>query len=331
MSMKRTALHSIVQANTFLGGANKTKSTRLKVGKDFVKFSSDSGRPLSDLRHATFNQVKAYVDHYQKLGVKTATLNNKVASLRALLAARGVDLIQTGIADSKALGLKSRNRDGTKLPVTDEVFEAAVQSALEINEVGLVHVLKLERYLGVRGLEAIMSTHQLKIYARDALKIQDECWKKVQIKDGTKGGRPRFVQPIRAYANETFEVIKAAVEFAVSNGGFFIQGAPGTGLKEARARYHRLCAKVGLKGQYSPHSLRYRYATDKLIELYVEGMPLNEALSVVSDSLGHGITRRTFVRQVYAATVIGSLPASTSKEDIAALLIELNAMSVKLT
>lgn len=124
--------------------------------------------------------------------------------------------------------------------------------------------------------------------------------------------------------------IDAAVEFAGSNGGHLIKGPPGSGLRGARAKYHRIADLCGLKGKFAPHSLRYRYATDKLIELYAAGMPLKEALRVVSASLSHGLGRTTFVRKVYAATVIGSMPATTSKQDIAALLIQLKAMMPKL-
>lgn len=331
MSLKRNAFHSVAIANNLLGGAKATKSARTRAGRLFTNFALANGWPISDLRNATFEMVKAWVEHLRACGIKLANLNNKVSCLRALLAARGVDLVATRIADSKALDLESRDRSGTKLPATDEIFETAIQKALEIGEVGFAHALRLERYLGIRGLEALMSTHQLKIYARDALKMHEDSIAEVHIKDGTKGARPRFVKPIRAYSTITLETILAAAKFSDSNNNVLVKGTSEPTLKSARKRYHRLAKKVGLTGQYAPHSLRYRYATDKLVELYSDGVPLREALSVVSNSLGHGISRKTFVRKVYASTIIGSMPPTTLKEDIAALIVELEAMMAKTT
>lgn len=330
MSIKRVLLHSVTQANNFLGGARSTKAARLKFGRSLINFSLSRGWRIADIRDITFEQLKEYVQHLKDSGIKLANLNNNVAAIRALLAARGVNLVQTGMADSSALGLEKRDRAGTKLPVTDEIFEAAIQKAIELNEIGFVHVLRLERYLGIRGLEALMSTHQLKIFAKDALNMHEDSIGGVHIKDGTKGGRPRFVKPIRACAAETFEAIKAAVEFGDSNDGFLLQGKSEPTLKAARKRYHRLAKKVGLTGKYAPHSLRYRYASDKLIELCGDGVPLKEALREVSALLGHGFARETFVKTVYAATVVRSIPKCTSKEAIASLLVELEAMLAKL-
>lgn len=330
MSLKRTAYHFVAIANNALCGARKTKSARTSAGRQFIDFCLMSGQPINDIRHATAEQLKQWVGHLRLSGIKAATITNKVACVRALIGARGVDLVMTGIGNSAALGLEKRDRSGTKLPISDEKFESAKAKAQELNEVGFVCVIELERYLGVRGLEALMSTHQLRIYAKEAKAMLQEAKEDFYVEDGTKGGRPRWVQPLRAYAAETFAAIQAAVEFAESNGGHLIEGPLGTGLKGARAKYHRLAALCGLTGKYAPHSLRYRYATDKLVELYATGMPLKEALRAVSKSLGHGFARNTFIRKVYAASVIGSMPATTSKQDIAALLVDLKAMMPEL-
>lgn len=326
MSIKRVAFHSVAIANNQLGGANKTKSMRTRCGRDFIEFCFATGRPISDVSQVSVEALTEWITALRNSGVKLPTLNNKVACLRSLVKARGIDLIKTGLADSKGLGLETRDRAGTKLPVSDEVFDSALNHSLAINEVGFAHILKLERYLGVRGLEAIMATHQLKIFARDALYLLNNDLQEVHVVDGTKGGRPRFVQPLKAFAQQTIDAIWEAVNFAKNNGGYLLEGPPGTGLKGARARYHRLAAKVGLKGKFSPHSLRYRYAVDKLLELCDEGMPTKEALSAVSAALGHGLSRTTFVRIVYCASVVGNMPCTTSAQDFDSLLKSLTAM-----
>ena len=331
MSIKRAAIHSLVVANNSLGGANKTKSARFKHGLQLIEFVFMTGRPISDIRYATAEHLKAWIEFLKLSGIKLATLNNKVASVRALIGARGVDLVKAGIADSKALGLEKRIRAGNKIPITDQAFQVAIDKAMELNELGFVHVIKLERYLGLRGLESLMSTHQLKKFARDAWTMHEHSLQEIHIVDGTKGGRPRHVQPLFEYAWLTIDVISAAVAFGQSNSGYLLEGPPGTGLKGARARYHRLAAKCGLTGKCSPHALRYRYATDKYIELFGQGVPRKEAERIVLSLIGHGMNRKTLLHQVYLATVSHTVPPSTRAEDIAALAAELEAMKAKMT
>lgn len=198
MSLKRAAYHSVTVANNALGGAKKTRSDRLGSGRDFIDYCLKKGWPIADIRHGNAEQLKGWIEQHKLLGNTTATINNKVSRVRALISARGVDLVQAGIADSTALGLSKRDRSGTKLPITDAVFESALAKALELKEPGFVHAIKLERFLGLRGLEALMSTHQLKIYANQAKTVLQEIKEGVSIKDGTKGGRQRWAQTLRA-------------------------------------------------------------------------------------------------------------------------------------
>jgi hypothetical protein len=94
------------------------------------------------------------------------------------------------------------------------------------------------------------------------------------------------------------------------------RGRFSSGLKSARAKYHRLAIKFGLTGVYSPHSLRYRYCVDKLLELNAAGVPRNEALAFASECLGHGASRTRFVSSVYGRSVTHLLPKTTRKQNI---------------
>jgi Integrase len=194
---------------------------------------------------------------------------------------------------------------------------------ISANEIGFVHALKLERYLGLRGTEAMMSTTALKLYAKQAHVIVQRQLSPIHIVDGTKGGRPRDVAVIEQHASETFQAITEALAFALQNSGFLVAGKPSTGLKGARAKYHRLAAKFGLTGVYSPHSLRYRYCLDKLLELNAAGAPRNEALAFASECLGHGASRTRFVSSVYGRSVTHLLPKTSRKQNIQQVMTEL--------
>lgn len=316
MSIKRASYHTVAVANVQRGGAKKTRSTRTSYGREFVDFCLWNEYPMSDIRFIRAEWVEAWIHQLKEIGLSTATINNKVSCIRALARTRGVDMKAVGLENSRSLGLEKRSRAGTKVPVTDEVFDGAIESAMKMGEVGFACALKLERYLGIRGQEALMSTHSLEKFARQAKQITNREGEKIQIKDGTKGGRPRYVQVIGEYAEETFRAILDALECAKDHRGFLIEGKDGSGLKGARAKYHRLAAKVGLVGKFAPHSLRYRYTADKLMELTKDGVPKNEALAIAAELLGHGPSRITFVRTVYGTAVMSSMPSTTSIQDV---------------
>jgi Integrase len=327
MSVKSAAYHSISIANNQLGGAYASKSARTRHGRAFLNFCHQRGTSLVDIKHTTFFLLKAWVTSLKEANLNPGTISNHVASVRSLCEKRGADLDSRGLTDTAGLGVEIRNRKGTKLPITDEIFEAAVAQAIAANEVGFAHALKLERFLGLRGTEAMMCTAALKTYAKQAHLIVQRQLSPVHIKDGTKGGRPRDVAVIAQYAQQTFEAITDALDFALKNDGFLIVGKTGAGLKGARALYHRLAAKFGLTGVYSPHSLRYRYCVDKLLELNAAGIPRNEALAFASECLGHGASRTRFVSSVYGKSVTHLLPKTTRKQNIQQVMTDLTELA----
>lgn len=69
-------------------------------------------------------------------------------------------------------------------------------------------------------------------------------------------------------------------------------------------KYHRLAREVGLVGKYAPHSLRYAYCVDKIIELRDAGCNRKEATSLAANFLGHGDGRGRYVSMVYGKTVV---------------------------
>jgi Integrase len=323
MSIKSTAYHSISIANNQLGGAYSSKSARTRHGRAFLNFCHQRGTSLVDIKHTTVVLLKDWVTSLKELNLNPGTISNHVASVRSLCEQRGADLDSRGLTNTAGLGVEVRSRKGKKLPITDDVFDEAVAQAISADEIGFALALKLERYLGLRGTEALMSTAALKTYARQAHLLLQNVLSPIHVVDGTKGGRPRDVAVIAQYAQQTFEAITEALAFALKNDGFLIMGKAGSGLKGARAMYHRLAAKFGLVGAYSPHSLRYRYCVDKLLELNAAGVPRSEALAFASECLGHGASRTRFVSMVYGRSVTHLLPKTTRKQNIQQVMAEL--------
>lgn len=317
MSLKRRCYHTISTANNHLGGARASKAARTRHGEAFVDFCLLKHYPISDIRRIQVEWLKSWIEDLKMSTNCAATIANKVSSVRKLSQPRGcAGAKENGVFSSQEIGLEKRSRIGRKSPITDQLFDIAIESALKLGEEGFAHVLRLERFLGLRGLEALMSTHALKVFASQAKALMTLGSDTVHIRDGTKGGRPRDVAVIKKYARETYEAIIGALHFAKSNNGFLIVGKTSSGLKEARLKYHRLASKVGLTGEFAPHSLRYRYCTDKLIELRDAGYPRGEALAFASLCLGHGPSRGRFVSSVYGKTVTHLLPKSTRLQNI---------------
>ena len=318
MSVRRVAYHSIATANNILGGAKATKSARTRHAREFIDFCLQQGTPISDLRAATKESLLGFAEHLQKKN-SLATVQNKLASIRALMAARNVDLRQLGIESNSSLGVGQRSRKGTKEPISDEKFEKSLEASLKQGKTGMFHALRLERYLGLRGLEAVMSTNALKRFAEEARSMVDGTFREVDIFDGTKGGRPRRTTVIFQHARLTLEVIAGALAFANENQGYLIS-SPNGGLKGARSLYHRTARKLGLVGKFAPHSLRYRYTVDKLTELHRLGVPAREAESLAAVWLGHGSGRGRWVRLVYGQSITEKSPR-VSRRDAQALAL----------
>lgn len=70
-------------------------------------------------------------------------------------------------------------------------------------------------------------------------------------------------------------------------------------LKTAMDHWHRQAAKVGLTGEFSPHSLRYAWAQDAIRHYLAQGFSEKESLALTATDLGHGDGRGRWVKQVY--------------------------------
>lgn len=332
MSRKSEAFRSIQSANNRLGGARVSQVQRGQKCRRFIRWCFDAKHPVTSLAEVQAEWVRHYLAQRRDGCVMSAdgvanrvrplslaSLHNELAAIRRGMSALGVDPDARGIS-ADAMGLGQRARRGTKRPITDEEFERAIARAMDMGEVGFAIALRLERFLGLRCQEAMMSTRRLLDWAHECEStINRGMPSALHIEYGTKGGRPRVSIILRQYAKETVAAIHEALTYTMEHGHLIHPKRAGErvgSLKFARAKYHRLAQRVGLVGEVAPHSLRYRYAVDLLRQLIDDGVPQREALSLVAENLGHGGGRRDMVARVYGASVAADLPRSTRRQDL---------------
>lgn len=310
MSTKSYVRNQIVQAADKIGGSKGSKKQRIKHCLGLLNWHFEKSQPILSFTHLTQDQLKSYLEAKAAQGCMTGTLHNILASVRVLLKVMSAKPNLAGIS-AKEIGLPPRSRLGTKEPITDEFFHQVLNRANALDERGFAITLELERYLGLRGLESMMSIPDLEQWAIEALNI-DEAEEEVNISRGTKGGRKRVTQFIDAKRAITFSAILEALQYAEEHGGYLITTANGS-LASAKARYHRLARQVGLVGVNAPHSLRYAYTTEKVLELVGKGYTKQEATRKVAMLLGHGPSRGRYVVQVYAKSIVNQLPKESKK------------------
>lgn len=340
MSKKSQAIRSVHAANNHLSGAYSTQVQRKRACLLLIEWCAKNGTPLMSLKEVTFEQVKSYLDHRQlpvegqsRKALSVASLHNLLASIRSAMKALKGDPDKLGIT-AQNLGLPSRSRLGTKLPVTDAVFFKAIAIAEALGEMGYSIMLKLERYLGYRGQEALMSAAEIQKYAfelHDLIRIgnidlssPDGCvLPQLAVVDGSKAANPRVTASIAKYAKETLQTLAQAMRYLQTH-AFLVEGKA-KGLKSARQKMHALARKCGLVGQFAPHSLRYRYATDKLEELRDAGVNVEDAFKLCTKFLGHGPTRTwQVIKMVYGRTIVSTFPKARRRHDfkMATLVLE---------
>lgn len=308
MSRKTESIHSVVVATSKIGGARDTKVQRERICKQFIHWCFQHGYLFNSLKEVTLEMLQGYFKSLQDEGITVATQHNRLSAIVKAMKTLRREKVLPGIT-TKTVGLEPRDRAGTKLPIPDDFFLTVLACAesLKDPEPGFVIALKLQRLLGHRGLESLMSIPDLEKYALEA-----DDFLKVPVISGTKGGRPRTTSFIQSKTVETLGVIREALGFMRKNGGCLIICGK-HGIRSALSKYHRLAGDVGLVGVYAPHSLRYAYCVDKLIELRDAGYNRKEATSIVAKLLGHGDSRGRYITQVYGQTVVSTVPVEKRK------------------
>lgn len=295
---KRSAFdQQVTHAADQAGGSFDTRQNRREIARRFAIWCWRRGYQLQDVASIKVKHIKEYVDDQLNQGKSGRSIQNELAAIRKILRHLG----RKQFADSRAignasLGISGTPRAGTKTALPDHLHQSAISGLLAGGEDGIAIVLSLERFLGLRGEEAIRSVPSLKTWIRSLPSTG-----KIRVVYGTKGGRPRDTRIPSALVQSALSAIDQAIDYTGQNDGKLI---PGT-LKMAQSRYHRAVRSVGLIGECAPHSERYWFAARAFEGYRSQGFSEKEALAMVSMDLGHGDGRGRWVKSTYYQRATG--------------------------
>lgn len=273
-----------------VGGSFKTVHDRTRIIDRFCRHLMALNIQVRDAQHLKTKHIESYIANRQAAGIAVRTLHNDMSALRAVFRLAGREKLVTSTRlTNRALGLSGASRAGTKLAIPDEQFQAVLQSARQYDQ-GLACALQLARLLGLRSQEAVQCASSLNTWKKQLERNQST----LTIVFGTKGGRPRETRILNR--NAVQQAVNDALLIAKTRNGKLIDKPD---LKTAMNFWRTHTTRLGLIGNYSPHSLRYAWAQDALRYYLSQGFSRSEARAMTSMDLGHGDGRGRYVERVY--------------------------------
>ncbi|MDX5627207.1 MULTISPECIES: integrase domain-containing protein [unclassified Brenneria] len=272
------------------GGRHKTVNDRIHIVQRFSYHLRALNIQIQRVAQIKVRHIESYIHERLAQGIGKRTLQNEMASLRAVLQqARRRQLAEHERLTNNALGLSGASRNGTRQAITPDHYRHVLETA-RMKDPGLAAVLELARVMGLRSQEAVQSVQSLKTW-KQAVERGDT---RLTVVFGTKGGRPR----------ETVILDVGAVRKALDNALAVVESRNNRlidkpDLKSAMNYWHGQASRIGLTGAYSPHSLRYAWAQDAIRHYLAQGFSRKETLAMVAMDLGHGDGRGRYVAQVY--------------------------------
>ncbi len=293
LKVNKELVRSLVAQSRKAGGAHATLHARDQTYSDFAAAMRAANVQIKSAAQIGGKEMNLYATYLKGKVKSVGTQQNRMAAIRvALRQVNKASLADDPNYSNKALGLGDRCRDGTKTAADPEVFAAVKAKLVELDREWMANSLDLSESIGLRRAEAVcVPSFRLKKWLEQLKKDG-----RVDVKDATKGGRPRFVEPPDFESAQN--AIQAALKLAEANGGYLGQykdGSPAKSKKSALNMYSSCLNRSGFQG----HSLRYtftRASRDKGLE---EGMTDKQAKSHAACNLGHGAGRDRYVNQVY--------------------------------
>jgi site-specific recombinase XerD len=272
------------------GGSHKTVNDRIHIVQRFDQHLRALNVQIQRVEQIKVRHIESYIHERLAQGIGKRTLQNEMASLRAVLQQAGRKQVAAhGRLTNKSLGLTGASRSGTRQAITPDHYTYVLETA-RMKDPGLAAALELARLMGLRSQEAVQSAQSLKTW-KQAVERGDT---RLTVVFGTKGGRPRETVILDPAAVR--KVLENALAIADSRNNRLIDKPD---LKTAMDYWHNQAARIGLTGAYSPHSLRYAWAQDAVQYYLTQGFSRKEALAMTAMDLGHGDGRGRYVAQIY--------------------------------
>lgn len=234
----------------------------------------------------TLRQMKGFVAARIEEGISARSIQNEMSHVRRALEGVGRTEFAQDVCSNKELGVPSGSRIGSGKVVEPEVLQRALERAPADTKA----LIELSRSLGLREREAIQSANSLREW-RQALS-QGQA---IIVRDGTKGGRVRYVVVAPGGQERALGAVKAAQAVLEQQKQLVVSKS----LKAAVEQHSDRLAKLGLKGENSCHSLRRAFAMDQYKHYLAAGCSQKVALSRTSNDLGHGDGRGRWVFNNY--------------------------------
>lgn len=271
-------------------GSFKTRDQRKLILLRFAAWLRAANVQIRAIDQIKAKYVIAYVDARLEERISKRTLQNELAAIRSALIWAGRErLAASSLISNSALGIDGASRAGTKEALPADVLDEKL-AALETMDRGVWAIAHLELALGLRAEEAVKACKSLRAWLAQLEKGQS-----IRVIYGTKGGRPRDVNP--PDRDRAKRSIQRALAVAATRRGFLID-RPSE--KSAMYFYSRTMRSAGFKGRHSGHALRYGFSTARVDAYVAVGYSMRDALAMTACDLGHGDGRGRYIAHVYA-------------------------------
>jgi hypothetical protein len=291
MGRRSRGINNAAQMSHKAGGSKDSQKHRRLHWAEFSRFATRIGCTLGAVSEAEDWMLEFFIWFLVAGATKPGTLANYRASLSVIQGVAGQDMSSS--TRSRPLQLERRDRRGRHRARTPQEFSDLVVEAQRLDQ-GVMHVICLMRWLGLRMREALMCGPSLQSW--HDLIVRGV--RRLPVERGAKNRRPRRTEVLEDHVEETLAAINAALEYCSSRDSELITGC-NDDLKSAKARLKSRFDQLPMRGALASHSLRYSYAVDHANAALDRGVPPLEVLTQLSDRLGHGPSRAKMILEVY--------------------------------
>lgn len=233
----------------------------------------------------TFKQLKGFAATRMK-SHSLRTVHNEMSHIRRALQGVWREDFASKECQNQNLGVPKASRKGSGLVVDPKVLQRALERAPADTKA----LIELSRSLGLRLREAVSAADSLREWGKALAQGQA-----ITVRDGSKGGRVRFVVVAPGGLDRAIDAVKAAQE-VLKQRKYLVDSVS---LKAATEQLSDRLAKLGLKGENSCHSLRRAFAMDQYKNYLAVGCSEKVALRRTANDLGHGDSRGWIVTNNY--------------------------------
>lgn len=280
-----------VWMESWLAQGKGGRGTRQRAHSTFVQFDdiATKGRWGNVTpENITLRQAKKYVQQRIQAEISIRSIESELSAIRKAMRGAGRK-IDANNWSRERLGLPPASRKGSGFPMPDEVLSLALMVASRAIRACIV----LIEVLGLRQNELVECRDSLVDWER-ALRIGGPS---IELIAGAKGGRTRVIFILAEH--------RAAAYFAVVEMLAITDGGKEHPIREAASggaavdKFSKELAKIGIKADYSCHSLRRRFALRQYRGYLKLGFEPRVALKRLALDLGHGEKRGRWVLNNY--------------------------------